>query len=103
MELHCETCLAYLDDIIVFVSFKQNLERLEDVFSRLTKGRQESGLKLHPRKSFQTLVSYLGPGLVSPQILPKSNLYRNGLLPNPLHKCEVSVIYRYCPTTVHIH
>jgi transposase InsO family protein/predicted aspartyl protease len=57
--LHWETCLIYLDDIIVFSdSFEQHIERLDEVLSRIRKG----GLKISPKKChfFQTRVNFLG-------------------------------------------
>jgi len=57
--LHWKTCLIYLDDIIVFAdSFEQQLQRLDEVISRLS----EAGLKLSPRKChfFQSSVKFLG-------------------------------------------
>ena len=41
--LHWETCLLYIDDVIIFAdSFEQHLERLSEVLTRL----QTAGLKL---------------------------------------------------------
>lgn len=57
--LHWETCLVYLDDIIVFSeSFDSHLEKLQQVFDRL-KG---ANLKLKPTKCslFKRKVKYLG-------------------------------------------
>jgi transposase InsO family protein len=54
-----ETCLVFLDDIIVFSeTFEQHLERLSAVFVRL----QQAQLKLKPSKChiFQLRVSFLG-------------------------------------------
>ena len=54
-----ETCLVYLDDLIVHAkSFQEELERLRNVFSRF----REAGLKLSPGKChlFQEEVIYLG-------------------------------------------
>jgi len=57
--LRFETCLIYLDDIIVYgKTFEEELKRLEDVFVRL----RSSGLKLKPSKCvlFPKSVTYLG-------------------------------------------
>jgi hypothetical protein len=57
--LHWETCLIYLDDIIVYAdTFDQHLERLEEVLTRVRKG----GLKISPKKChfFQAKVKFLG-------------------------------------------
>ena len=63
--------LVYLDDIIVIASnFKENLDRLEEVFKRLL----EAGLKMKPSKCelIKTEVLFLGH-VVSPE----------GIKPNP--------------------
>ena len=45
--LHWETCLLYIDDVIIFAdSFEQHMERLSEVLSKL----QTAGLKLSPQK-----------------------------------------------------
>ena len=45
--LQWETCLLYIDDVIIFSNnFEQHLERLSDVLSR----PQTAGLKLSPHK-----------------------------------------------------
>ena len=45
--LHWETCLIYLDDILVFgSSFEQHKQRLEEVLDRISR----AGLKLNPLK-----------------------------------------------------
>ena len=57
--LHWKICLIYLDDVIVIGrTFEKELERLKQVFERLTC----AGLKLKPKKCFlfQKRVSYLG-------------------------------------------
>jgi transposase InsO family protein len=54
-----KSCLVYLDDIVVFSStFEEQLSRLQEVFSRLSK----ASLKLKPKKCvlFQKKISYLG-------------------------------------------
>ena len=53
------TCLAYIDDIIVYsTTFDQHLERLEDVLRRVV----DAGLKLKASKCyvFQRKVEFLG-------------------------------------------
>lgn len=57
--LQWETCLLYIDDVIIFAdNFEQHLERLSDVLSRL----QTAGLKLSPHKCqlLKKQVSFLG-------------------------------------------
>lgn len=57
--LSWETCLVYLDDIIVLgKSFEHHLENLEQVFRRL----RQANLKLNPKKCnlFRRQVNYLG-------------------------------------------
>ena len=57
--LQWNTCLVYLDDVIVYAGeFDQALGRLDEVFRRLG----SAGLKLNPQKCnlFQEEVSYLG-------------------------------------------
>ena len=57
--LHLETCLLFIDDVIIFAdSFKQHMERLSEVLSKL----QTAGLKLSPQKCqlFKKQVCYLG-------------------------------------------
>ena len=69
--LSCESCLVYVDDIIVFGStFEEHIERLKRVFHRLG----SAGLKLKPSKCklFQRRVAFLGH-VVS----------RNGVEPDP--------------------
>ena len=57
--LHWESCLVYLDDVIIFgKTEEQLLQRMDTVFSRLT----NAGLKLKPSKCrlFRREVAYLG-------------------------------------------
>ena len=57
--LHWETCLLYIDDVIIFAdSFEQQLERLSEVLTRL----QTAGLKLSSQKCqfFKKQVCALG-------------------------------------------
>ncbi|MES9880089.1 MAG: reverse transcriptase domain-containing protein [Sedimenticola sp.] len=57
--LHWETCLLYIDDIIVFAdSFEQHIHRLSEVLTRL----ENAGLKLSPSKCklFRKSVGFLG-------------------------------------------
>ena len=57
--LQWQTCLVYLDDVIVFGrDFEEHLERLQEVFERF----RQAGLKLKPSKCFllRPRVPYLG-------------------------------------------
>ena len=57
--LKCNTCLVYLDDVIIFGhTFEEHLFHLKEVFERF----REAGLKLKPSKcSFcQSQVNFLG-------------------------------------------
>jgi hypothetical protein len=57
--LHWETCLIYLDDIIVYaVTFDQHIERLDEVLTRV----QSGGLKISSKKChfIQKKVHFLG-------------------------------------------
>jgi hypothetical protein len=57
--LNWQTCLIYIDDIIVFAdSFESHLARLSQVLDRIA----EQGLKVSPKKCFlfQRRVSFLG-------------------------------------------
>ena len=57
--LHWETCLLYIDDVIIFAdSFEQHMVRLSEVPSKL----QTAGLKLSPQKCqlFKKQVCFLG-------------------------------------------
>ena len=59
MGLQWQTCLVYLDDIIIFSkTFDEHIDHLAEVFSRL----KSAGLKLKPKKCsiFKTEVAYLG-------------------------------------------
>ena len=57
--LSCQTCLVYLDDIIVFRrSFDEQLERLDEVFQRIQKVKLK--LKLSKCSVFQRNVEILG-------------------------------------------
>ena len=58
-DLHLNSCLLYLDDIVVFSkSFEEHLTRLEAVFQRL----HQAGLKLKTSKChfFKQSIKYLG-------------------------------------------
>ena len=75
--LHWQTCLVYIDDILVFAkSFEEHTSRLGEVFQRLT----AAGLKLKPKKCFlfQKEVLYLGH-IVSDQ----------GLSTDPENTCKI--------------
>ena len=57
--LQWQTCLVYIDDIIIFSkTFDEHITHLAEVFTRL----KSAGLKLKPKKCsiFQTEVAYLG-------------------------------------------
>ena len=59
LGFHWETCLLYIDDVIIFAdSFEQHLKRLSEVLSR----SQTVGLKLSPKKCllFKKQVCFLG-------------------------------------------
>ena len=71
--LHWETCLFYLDDIIVFSStWEEHLARLREVFERL----RQAKLKLGAAKcTFATKeVSYLGHRVTEEGLLPDPSL-----------------------------
>ena len=58
-SLNLQTCLLYLDDIIIFSdTWENHIQRLDQVLSRL----EEAGLKLKPSKCclFQREIKYLG-------------------------------------------
>ena len=57
--LHWETCLVYLDDILIYAqTFEDHVSRLGEIFTRLAKAK----LKLKPKKCclFQSEITYLG-------------------------------------------
>ena len=73
--LHWETCLFYLDDIIVFaVTWEEHLTRLRQVFKRL----HHAQLKLGAEKcTFAAKkVSYLGHRVTSEDLLPDPTLLK---------------------------
>ena len=58
-DLYLNSCLLYLDDIVVFSrTYEEHLEKLQKVFQRL----EDKGLKLKPSKCklFQKSIKYLG-------------------------------------------
>ena len=74
-SLHWETCLFYLDDIIVFSStWEEHLARLRQVFERL----RHANLKLEAEKcTFAAReVSYLGHWVTEDSLLPDSSLLK---------------------------
>ena len=92
--LHWETCLLYIDDVIIFAdSFEQHLERLSEVLSRL----QTAGLKLSPKKCqlFKKKVCFLGMSMVSRQILPRYELWNSGQPPQMYIKSEAFLCSYY--------
>ena len=84
-----ETCLVYIDDIIVFsANFEQHLERLQQIFDRIRK----ANLSLKPRKcSFlRTETKFLGHIISSDGIKPlpeKISTIKN--YPRPQDKKEI--------------
>ena len=71
--LHWETCLFYLDDIIVFVAtWEEHLARLQQVFERL----RHAQLKLGAEKCILAAkeVSYIGHRVTSEGLLPDPTL-----------------------------
>ena len=67
--LQWETCLIYIDDIIVYgVDFEQHMQRVEQVLERIS----EAGLKLRPDKChlLQTEVVFLGHVVSQEGVLP---------------------------------
>ena len=87
--LHWETCLFYLDDIIVFAAtWEEHLSRLRQVFERL----RHAKLKLGAEKCTFTAkeVSYLGQKKASypiPRYLPPSE---RSTLPKTSQKSALS-------------
>ena len=58
-DLHLNSCLLYLDDIVVFSrTYEEHLEKLQKVFQRL----EDKGLMLKPSKCklCQMSIKYLG-------------------------------------------
>ena len=75
--LQWETCLIYIDDIIVFsTDFDEHMSRVRQVFSRL----QAAGLKLRPEKCemLQEEVTFLGHVVSA-----------TGVKPNPVNIAKV--------------
>ena len=67
--LQWETCLIYIDDIIVFsFNFEQHIHRVQEVFGRL----QKAGLKLRPEKCemLQEEVTFFGQVVSSSGVKP---------------------------------
>ena len=83
--LQWETCLVYIDDIIVFgIDFDQHVQRVDEVLTRIAK----AGLKLKPEKCnmLQTEVVFLGH-IVSAK----------GVQPDPANIAKIAGLSR--PTT----
>ena len=75
--LQWETCIIYIDDIIVFAeNLEEHIRRIEQVFERL----RQAGLKLKPEKCFmmQTEVTFLSH-VVSAK----------GVRPNPINTSKI--------------
>ena len=87
--LQWETCIIYLDDIIVFSrTSEEHVTRLQSVFGRM----REAGLKIAPKKCFlfQTKVTFLGHVVTTEGILPDpSKLDAIETWPTPTNVKEV--------------
>ena len=73
--LRWQTCLVYLDDIIIFAKdFETHLQHLDEVFKRL----RESKLVLKPKKCelFCTKVAYLGYVVSKEGVIPQPDKIR---------------------------
>ena len=71
--LHWETCLFYLDDIIVFSStWEEHLARLREVFERLRHAKLKLGAKKCTFAAKE--VNYLGHRVTEEDLLPDSSL-----------------------------
>jgi hypothetical protein len=84
--LQWQTCLIYLDDIVVFGrTFEEHLQRVEQVLERV----QQAGLKLKPEKCqlLQTEVNFLG-----------HVISEDGIKPNPANIAKI--VQWPVPTTV---
>lgn len=83
--LNWQTCIIYLDDIVVFgSSFQEHLQRVEEVLERI----HGSGMKLKPEKCnlFQTKVTFLGHVVSSEGILPNpDNILKNYAVASSYH------------------
>ncbi|PIK60135.1 Retrovirus-related Pol polyprotein from transposon [Apostichopus japonicus] len=94
--LQWQTCLLYLDDVIVYGdSFEKTLKRLAGVFQRL----REAKLKLNPKKCnlFRREVNYLGHVVSSEGIAPDPEKVRCVLeWPTPCSTTEVRSFVGLC-------
>ncbi|MCG7874760.1 MAG: ribonuclease H family protein, partial [Candidatus Thiodiazotropha endolucinida] len=94
--LHWETCIVYLDDMIVCgKTFEDMVKNLDEVFARL----QEAGLKLKARKCqlFARKVNFLGHVISEDGICTdpkKTECVRNW--PNPTNVKEVRSFLGFC-------
>ena len=71
--LHWETCLFYLDDIIVFAAtWEEHLDRLRQVFERLRHAKLKLGAKKCTFAAKE--VSYLGHSVTEEGLLPDPSL-----------------------------
>ena len=87
--LNWQTCIIYLDDIVVFgSSFQEHLQRVKDVLTKI----RESGMKLKPEKCnlFQTSVTFLGHVVSAEGVLPNpDNIAKILQWPRPSTVTEV--------------
>lgn len=87
--LQWETCLIYIDDIIVYgVDFDQHLTRVEQVLDRIS----QAGLKLRPDKChmLQTEVVFLGHVVSEEGVLPDpTNISKIISWPRPTNNKQV--------------
>ena len=87
--LHWETCLIYLDDVIIFAKdFATHMERLDAVLSRIAK----AGLKVSPSKCqlFQRQVEFLGH-IISETGIATSHSKTDAVQSWPIPKCVKEV------------
>lgn len=87
--LNWQTCIIFLDDIVVFgSSFQEHLQRVEEVLHRI----HDSGMNLKPEKCnlFQKKVTFLGHVVSSEGILPNpDNISKILQWPHPTTVTEV--------------
>ena len=87
--LQWQTCLIYLDDVIIFGrTFAEHISRLSEVLQRI----KESGLKLKPTKCqfLQREVTFLGHIVSKDGVRPNpDNVEKLKLMPTPQNVTEV--------------